>query len=92
MNLQASQHAYDRAKKRFKWKPETLDKMMAKAYHEGIRHSQTKGSLKKYISGLYLRYKKANNIRIYGQNVYLFRNKKLITLYRIDNSLIKYLK
>ena len=43
----ATEHAYDRAKERLNWKSKVLDKMMQKAYEEGIQHKDTKGSLKR---------------------------------------------
>lgn len=88
----STKHAYEKAKERMKWKPKVLDRMMQKAFDEGIKHSETKGSLKKYITKLWFRYQTANNIRIYGENVFFFAGEKLITLYRIDNKMVKRLK
>lgn len=84
-------HAYKMAKKRLKWKRNVIDKMAAKAFEEGILHSQTKGKLKRYIDKLYLSHRTANNIRIYGEDVYFFAGDTLITLYRLPSSMLKYL-
>lgn len=88
----ATEHAYEKAKERLEWKPKVLDKMMQKAFDEGIQHKDTKGSLKKYITKLWFKHQTANNIRIYGENVYLFYGQTLITLYRIDNKMKKHLQ
>ena len=88
----ATDHAYKRAKQRFHWKKNTLDRMIKKAFMEGIKHSDTKGSLKKYINSLWFKYKFVNNVRIYGENIYFFKDTLLITLYRVENKLIKHLK
>ena len=88
----ATKHAYERAKQRFGWRAATLDRMMIKAFDEGMRHGELKGALNKYVNNLWISHKAANNIRIYGQNVYFFKGKLLITLYRINNKLVKYLK
>lgn len=40
-----TEHAYERAKERLKWKSKVLDKMAEKAFLEGIKHKDTKGSL-----------------------------------------------
>ena len=88
----ATEHAYEKAKERMKWKPKVLDKMMQKAFDEGIQHKDTKGTLKKCITKLWFRYKFCNNVRIYGENIYFFCDQKLITVYRLDNKLTKHLK
>lgn len=88
----ASSHAYEKAKERMKWKPKVLDKMMQKAFYEGMHHKDTKGTLNRYITKLWFRYKFCNNVRIYGENIYFFCDKRLITLYRLENRLLKHLK
>lgn len=80
-------HAYERAKERLGWTQKVLDKMSSKALSEGIKHSDTKGRLNKYITATYFSYKSANNIRIYGENVYLFDKDVLITIYQLPNNL-----
>ena len=88
----ASEHAYKMAKERLSWNKKTLDKMIIRAFEDGIKHSDTNGQLNKYITKLWFKHKSANNIRIYGEDVYFFNNKKLITLYRLSNQLIKHIK
>ncbi len=87
-----TEHAYERAKERLSWRRKTLNRMAKKAFYGGLKHKDTKGKLNKYISNLYLQYRTANNIRIYGENVYFFTDCHLITLYRMPQELIKYLK
>ena len=36
-DISATHHAYKRAKERIGWKPKVLDKMMKKAYKDGIK-------------------------------------------------------
>ena len=52
-----------------------------KALNRGIRHCETEGDLNRYITALYFNNKTANNIRIYHNNVYIFHDKTLITVY-----------
>ena len=42
---------------------------------------ETKGSLNRYITALYWKQETANNIRIYCNNVYIFNNDVLITVF-----------
>jgi hypothetical protein len=65
--------------------------MLVKAFDEGIKPTHTKGVLKKYLTKRQLEYQMANNIRIYGENVYFFSDRKLITIYRLNNYLLKHL-
>ncbi|MEM8527681.1 MAG: hypothetical protein AAGG68_23770 [Bacteroidota bacterium] len=87
----ATDHAYARAKERLSWSKKTLDRMMPKVLNEGYRHAQTKGKLKKYITQLYKKENPANNIRIYGENIYFFNSNVLITVYQLENDLKRYL-
>lgn len=87
----ATDHAYTRAKERLGWKKRVLEKMMRKAFDQGVKHSQTKGRLRKYLNQLWLDYRTCNNVRIYGENIFFFKNNLLITVYRLDNRYIKHL-
>ena len=88
----ATEHAIEKAKERLGWNYKVLNKMMLKSFVDGIKHSDTKGTLNRYITKLWFKYQTANNIRIYGENVYFFKGQTLITLYRLDNKLIKHLR
>ncbi|MGV6830291.1 MAG: hypothetical protein ACWA5P_01855 [bacterium] len=81
-------HAYGRAKERLSWKKPTLERMAERALLNGKTHAQSRGRLKKYIDKLWFKNKTANNIKIYGQNLYIFHGSTLITLYRLPNNLI----
>jgi hypothetical protein len=89
--VKCTDHAYERAKYRFKWKKSTLDRMAHKAYNHGITYYDAKGRLKKWMGYKYSLYKHVNNIRIYGQNVYFFSGNLLVTLYRLETKLLKHL-
>lgn len=91
-NIFITDHAYERARERLGWKHDVLDKMASKALIEGVKHGDTKGTLHRYITKLWFEYKTANNVRIYGENIYFFCDNKLITLYRLEQKLIKHLR
>jgi len=86
----ATKHAYRRAKERLGWNKSALRGQMVKAFYHGAAHKDVKSKLRKYVDKLWLKSKNCNNIRIYGENLYLFNNEILITVYRLDNKLIKY--
>lgn len=78
-------HGSQRIKDRLGVSKTIADKVSQKALEYGICHSETKGSFKRYIDSLYLKHRKANNIRIYHRKVYLFRGKVLITVLNLPN-------
>lgn len=87
----ATSHAYDRAKERLGWSTHVLDKMMQKAFVFGAQHKDTKGTLNRYITGLWFAHRNSNNVRIYGEVIYFFAGQTLITLYHLKPQLRKHL-
>ena len=90
--MEITNHAYEQAKARFKWKNKVLDKMALRALEEGMSHKDTKSRLNRYISRKWKMHKHCNNTKIYGENIFFFNNDVLITLYRLPQELIKYAK
>lgn len=84
-----TQHAYDRSKERLGFDRPATDKMALKAFTDGVAHGQAKGRLKRYFDKLYLEYKNANNVRVYGENIFLFSGSTLITVYQLPHDLKK---
>ena len=82
-------HAAKRSKERLGLPKRVTTKNAEKALLYGIKHSETKGALRKYLDGIYLKRETANNIRIYCNNVYLFQNEMLITVYPLPHELKK---
>lgn len=87
-----TEHAYQRAKERFSWKKKTLERMSNRAFKKGIKYEQTKGNVRDHINLLFSSHGNCNNTRIYGETIYLFEDFKLITLYRLNNDVIKHIK
>lgn len=65
-------HAARRTKERLGLPKKLSHKNAENALRYGIRHSDTSGSLNRYISALYWKHETANNVRIYCNNVYIF--------------------
>lgn len=76
-----TKHAAKRMKERLGISKSTSEKNAEKALRLGIRHSDTSGSLHRYITSLYWKEQTANNARIYCGNVYIFHNETLITVF-----------
>lgn len=78
-------HGEQRIKDRLGLSKKIADKISQKALERGVSHSETKGSFKKYVDALYLKHRKANNIKIYHRKVYLFKDEVLITVLNLPN-------
>lgn len=83
-----SQHSEIRLKERCGLNKSSMSRMSNKAYEQGITHSETTGSLKRWMDKLYLSYGKSNNTRLYGDKAYLFNGNYLITVIQIPNNLL----
>ena len=72
-----------------RWNRDVLLKMAEKALNEGYKHSDTKGTVHRYLTKLWFDHENATNMRIYGEDIYFFRGSTLITLYRMPQAIIK---
>jgi len=57
-------------------KPRSFQRMAKNAFHRGVRHKDTNGSLGRYFDKLWLERETANSTRIHGEKVWLFRYEK----------------
>lgn len=87
MNI--SNHARQRMKERCGFSRNAQDRMAEKAFNEGITHKQTKGRLHKWVTSLFFKNCNANNIRLYGDNAYIFCGETLVTVIPIPSNLKK---
>lgn len=87
--VQVSNHAEKRLKERCGLNKKSIQRMADKAFDEGIRHSDTKGNLKKWVDSLYFYSKSANNIRLYGDKAYIFAGHMLVTIVQIPQNLFR---
>lgn len=84
-----TKHAKKRMKQRCGVNKKSMDRIAEIAYENGLKHGELTGNLKKYVDGLYLKHKAGNQIRLYGDKVYIFHDKRLITVFQIPNNLMK---
>lgn len=87
MNI--SNHARKRMKERCGFNRKAQDRMAEKAFGEGITHKRTKGRLHKWVTSLFFKNCNANNIRLYGDNAYIFCGETLVTVIPIPSNLKK---
>ncbi|MPM35908.1 hypothetical protein SDC9_82502 [bioreactor metagenome] len=75
-----TRHGAKRVKERIGLGKGSIQKNAEKALSFGITHAETKGSLHRYLDGVYLLKECSNNMRVYNRMVYLFRGNVLITV------------
>ena len=75
-----TKHGKKRIKQRCKVSKKSAYKLAEKALKKGITHSETRGSLNRYLTSLYFKNQTANNIRIYNFKVFIFIGSVLITV------------
>ena len=80
-------HACKRARERFSWNPSTLERMSGRAFELGLKRKNTGGRLKKYLDELWDNHKEANNLRLYGETLFVFSNHLLITIWHLPPEL-----
>ena len=88
-DINISRHGARRMRKRLGIKKKSVDRMAEKALTYGVTHAEAKGSLSRYMDGLYLSHGTANNMRVYNRRVYLFRGMSLITVINLPNKYIE---
>lgn len=87
--MKVTKHGKRRMKQRCGVGRNTSNSVASRAYNEGIKHKDTQGDLRKWIDGLYLSKKTANNVRLYNHKCYLFCGESLVTVLNIPDNLIE---
>lgn len=86
-----SKRAVRRLKERCGLNKRSAQRMADKAFTDGIRHSDTRGRLNKWVTSLYFYNRTADNIRLYGDKAYIFAGSTLVTVIQIPPDLLKYM-
>lgn len=82
-----TEHALKRGKERGRHGGNSIVRFARKALNEGIGFSEATGKLLHFIKSKYQSYYKANNIRVYGHEVYIFKNNVLLTVLELPQPL-----
>ena len=88
--LRVSKHGSKRARQRVGIPKKAVDKMARTALERGIGYREATGKLRDYIGWLYEKYDgNGNNIRVYGDKVYVFHDAILITVLNVPGEHMK---
>ena len=85
--IEISRHAEKRLRERCGINHKSAQRIAEKAFEQGVKHSETKGNLQKWVTSLYFHNKSANNIRLYGDKAYIFCGNALVTVLQIPSNL-----
>lgn len=86
MGVSISQHAFRRAKERFSLNEKSLQRISERAFTKGVKRKDVKfGKFGRFLDHLFLSRFTANNIRVYGEIIFFFRDSHLMTLYQLPN-------
>lgn len=89
MKVKVSHHAEQRMRERLGLNKKSIERIAQRALDKGISHNQTKGNLKKWVTGTWAKNKNANNIKIYGDKCFIFHDELLITVIQLPRDLFK---
>lgn len=87
--VKVTRHATKRTTKRLGIPKRATKKNAERALQYGIRHTEARGGLNRYMTALFFRHETANNIRIYCGTVYIFKDEELITLFPLPQKFRK---
>jgi len=88
-DVKVTNHAQKRFKQRLGLPKTACRKHAQLAYDKGSKHSDAKGKAKRYMDKIFLDHHNANQMRIYGEFIYLFDKTTLITVMAIPHGIKK---
>lgn len=84
-----TRHAADRMRERGGLNRKSIQRIANQVYFNGYPIERTKGRLRKWMYKISKSNPSAQNLRIYGDKLYIFSNEVLITVFNIPNNLKK---
>jgi len=79
--IEVTAHAKERMKERCKIKARSIERLARIAFEKGMNPSDFSGALHGYLMSLYEFNHQANNLRLYGDKIYIFCDDVLVTVY-----------
>ncbi len=82
-SIKISIHGYERLKERNGWNRKTADRMIKRIYFNGSHPDDLRGFIKQWIERKGFGDSETNEYIVYGDYIYIFKNKVLATAYNI---------
>lgn len=87
--IHVTEHAEERVRERLGLPRKAVAKLAEEAFRSGKQHSDFAGRMKRYLDGVFLEHRTANNLRVYNRHVFVFANETLITAWPVPAFLRK---
>lgn len=81
-------HARVRLRERCGMKANDAQRLVNRAFRNGLKQTELDGRLRRYADALYLNYHNGNQIRLYGKHAFIFHNGSLITVLDIPERIV----
>lgn len=78
-----TRHGSKRVRERLGIPKKAVARMAELALVEGKRHADFAGAMRRYMDGVFLEHKTANNMRVYAQHLFVFNGETLITAWQL---------
>lgn len=85
--MHLTQHSVERGSERTGLNPKAFQRLAGIALERGRRPAEFRGRFRRFLDGLYLRERNADNVRVHGEYVYLFHGDVLITVIPVPHKL-----
>ena len=85
-DLRITNHAEDRGRERFSLSRNSIERVAQRALSGGVPREATRGQLRRYLDALWQQHRTADNIRLYGEYLFLFSGNVLITAWHLPAS------
>lgn len=87
--IEFTSHSIDRARSRLGLSRLSLARLAQRAFHGGITHQDKSacGDLNRYLRAVCRSDTPANNLRVYGEHLFLFKDAVLLTVYELPAEL-----
>ena len=91
MVADVTRHASKRMRERVGIPKKAVQRTAQLALDYGYRHSQTRGKLNEFLNKVYLQQGTANNMRVFGDKVYVFCGNTLVTVLQIPQDIARHI-
>lgn len=88
MELYVTKHAEKRLVERCGLNKKSMLRMAEKVFDNGKKINETKGALNRWLVEKYNNNEGADNIRLYGDNAWIFSGNYLLTVLHVPNKLL----
>lgn len=83
--MTVSRHGASRLRERMGVPKRAIEKLAADALTKGKKHSDFAGSMRRYLDGVFLEHRTANNMRVFAQHLFVFDGDTLITAWMLPS-------